>query len=115
MRPMKKIRADQYAAGVSPDDPNVSPLRLEKLPALPPTLIATAEYDVLRDEGLAYAEKLKAAGVAVAHLHSPDMAHNFPTSPRFVARFPQSNQTLAEIAGWLRATLAAIDNQTNGQ
>lgn len=97
---------EQYASGVSPDDPNVSPLRLPKVPALPPTLVATAEYDVLRDEGIAYAEKLKAAGIPVTHLHAPDMGHNFPATPNLVARFPQSVATFGEVANWLRATLA---------
>jgi acetyl esterase len=95
----------QYAPGLSPDDPGVSPLQLHKLPALPPTLLATAEYDVLRDEGLAYVKKLEAAGVAVTHLHTPDMHHNFPVHPGTVARFPQSNAVLINIAGWLRTTL----------
>jgi acetyl esterase len=96
----------QYAPRVSPDDPDVSPLQLHKLPALPPTLLATAEYDVLRDEGLAYARKLEEAGVVVTRLHSPDMHHNFPVHPGTVARFPQGDAALAHIAGWLRATLA---------
>jgi acetyl esterase len=96
----------QYAPGVAPGDPDVSPLQLHKLPALPPTLVATAEYDVLRDEGLAYAQKLAAAGVAVTHLHAPDMHHNFPVHPGTVARFPQCDAALTQIAGWLRATLA---------
>ena len=98
---------EQYAPGSSPDDPNVSPLRLHKVPLLPPTLVATAEYDVLRDDGIAYAEKLGEAGVAVTHLHAPDMHHNFPVHPATVARFPQSNAALTQIAAWLRATLAA--------
>lgn len=97
---------DQYAAGASPDDPNLSPLRLHTIPALPPTLIATSEYDVLRDEGIAYGEKLKAAGIAVTHLHAPDMHHNFPTHPATVARFPQSVTALQQIAEWLQRTLA---------
>jgi acetyl esterase/lipase len=89
--------------GLSPNDPEVAPLRSQKVPLLPPTLVATAEYDVLRDEGIAYAEKLETAGVAVAHLHAPDMHHNFPVHPATVARFPQCDFTLAEVAGWLRS------------
>jgi acetyl esterase len=96
----------QYAPGVSPADPDVSPLQLHKVPALPPTLVTTAEYDVLRDEGLAYAQKLAAAGVAVTRQHAPDMHHNFPVHPATVARFPQCDAALTHIAAWLRATLA---------
>jgi len=95
----------QYAPGISPNDPETSPLRLQTVPALPSTLVATAEYDVLRDEGVEYAEKLAKAGVAVTHLHAPDMHHNFPVSPGTVARFPQCTAAITEIAGWLRATL----------
>jgi acetyl esterase len=98
---------EQYAPGVSPNDPSVSPLRLQTVPALPPALVATAEYDVLRDEGIAYAEKLRAAGVVVTHMHTPDMHHNFPVHPGTVARFPQSDAALTRIAGWLRAALVA--------
>jgi acetyl esterase len=96
---------DQYAPGVSPADPDASPLRLPKLQALPPALVATAEYDVLRDEGIAYAQKLEAAGVAVTHLHAPDMHHNFPVHPGTVGRFPQSKTALIAFAAWLRSTL----------
>ena len=95
----------QYASDVSPDDPNVSPLRLQTVPALPPTLVATAEYDVLRDEGIAYAEKLAMSGIAVSHLHAPDMNHNFVASPGTVGRFPQCDATLTEIAHWLKVGL----------
>jgi acetyl esterase len=97
----------QYATGISPDDPGISPLRLENVPALPRTLVATAEYDVLRDEGIAYTEKLRVAGVAVTHLHSPDMNHNFPVGLDMVARFPQCDDTHNAIADWLRVTLTA--------
>ena len=68
-------------------------MQLQKLPSLPPVFIATAEYDVLRDEDLAYAEKLQAAGVSVTRLHAPDMHHNFPVHPATVARFPQVRGT----------------------
>ncbi len=95
----------QYTGNADPNDPGVSPLRTKVLPPLPPTLVTTAEYDVLRDEGTAYAERLRAAGVIIAHLHAPEMHHDFPVSPATVARFPQSLAALHEIAGWLRATL----------
>ncbi|WP_454867218.1 alpha/beta hydrolase fold domain-containing protein [Pseudomonas lini] len=74
-----------YAAGVSSDNPAISPLRLSKMPMLPRTLVATAEYDILRDEGQAYVQKLQDAGINVVHLHSPDMGHNFPVFPSLVA------------------------------
>ena len=93
---------NQYAPGTPPDDPKISPLRLRTFPDLPPTLVATAEYDPLRDEGIAYAEKLKNAGVAVTHLHAADMHHNFPVHPGTVARFPQSVAALQDFAGWVK-------------
>jgi acetyl esterase len=97
----------QYAGAAEPGDPGAYPLHQQPLPKLPPTLVTTAEYDLLRDEGIAYAEKLKAAGVAVTHRHAADMHHNFPISPGTVQRFPQSVATLREIAVWLRETLSS--------
>jgi acetyl esterase len=91
----------QYAPAPNPDDTNLAPLRLEPVPSLPPVLVATAEYDVLRDEGIAYADKLRAAGVDVTHLHAPDMNHNFPVHPGTVARFPRCVETLGDVAGWV--------------
>jgi acetyl esterase/lipase len=56
---------EQYAPGVDRDVPLLSPLRAdaEELAGQPPTRIVTAEYDPLKDEGAAYAERLRAAGV----------------------------------------------------
>ncbi len=91
-----------YAADTRVDEPDVAPLRCPSLCGLPPTYVATAEYDPLRDEGMAYVQRLRAAGVDVTHAHAPDMHHNFAVHPGTVARFPQSVQALEHMAAWLR-------------
>ena len=66
-----------YAPQRSLDDPRVSPLRGEPAAGLPPTLIHTAGFDPLRDEGYAYAARLRAAGVDVRHTDHGSLVHHF--------------------------------------
>jgi acetyl esterase len=68
---------DQYVPDRSRRaDPRVSPMLAPDLAGLPPAYVATALADPLRDEGEAYAERLRAAGVTVA-LHCHPQVHGF--------------------------------------
>ena len=70
---------DTYLAGKAGDE-RVFPLRANSLAQMPPTLLVTAEFDPLRDEGIAFAEKLGADGVEVHYRHFADAAHGFACS-----------------------------------
>ena len=66
-----------YTAGAVPgDDPRVSPM-YGGLDGLAPAFVLTAGFDVLRDEGEAYARGLEAAGVPVALYRQADQPHGF--------------------------------------
>jgi acetyl esterase len=68
---------ERYLDGRAVDDPEVAVLRAADLGGLPPTWIAIAGVDPLRDDGLRYAAKLRAAGVEVRERRFEDMAHGF--------------------------------------
>lgn len=66
-----------YVGSADPEDPRISPLRAEEFAELPPAVVVTCEYDILRDGGIAYAEKLREHDVPVTHLHYPALMHGF--------------------------------------
>jgi len=81
--------------------PDVAPLAAE-LAGMPSTLIITAEYDVLRDEGADYADALIAAGVPVVHVRYAGMNHGFA---RKLVLFDAARAAADQIAASLRAAL----------
>ncbi|WIX81220.1 alpha/beta hydrolase [Amycolatopsis carbonis] len=90
-------------AGTDKADPRLSPLVATDHSGLPPAFIMTAGFDPLRDEGEAYAEKLREAGVSVAVSRQPDLIHGFLNFTGVGSRFREAT---AELAGALRLGLA---------
>jgi acetyl esterase len=75
-RSIEWFRKHYLPDDADPNDPRLTPLDAD-LSGLPPAYIVTAGYDPLRDDGIAYAERLKQAGVKVVHMDYPTMIHGF--------------------------------------
>ncbi len=88
---------------VAGDDPRVSPLFVEDLSGLAPACVQTAEFDPLKDEGVAYAARLVEAGVAVRHTEYVDMPHGFVSLPGLL---PSARQAVAELVQFARPLVA---------
>ena len=84
-------------------DPKASPMRAKDLAGQPPTMVVTAGFDPLRDEGLAYAERLRAAGVDVVYREYPGQIHAFVSLTKAI---PQGLACTMEIGDYLRSHLA---------
>src|SRR5215470_20432995 len=97
---MKSYWADYL--GDSPPDGLAAPGLAPDLGGLPPAYVLVAGRDVLRDEGVAYAERLAASGVAVQLRQFDDMVHGFLLC---TAWLDAAGEAVAEIATALRSGL----------
>lgn len=83
-------------------NPLAFPLSARDLSELPPAFVMTCGYDPLRDEGVAYADRLCEAGIDVEHVHYESMIHGFLNMEGIVDR---AHDGIDEIAAYLRNEL----------
>ena len=101
---------DQYLGDrTHATNPLASPLLAPDLSGLPPALVVTAEYDVLRDEGDLYVERLLEAGVPARLSRYDGVHHRFA---EFIGILEQSEQARDEMCAWLREVLARSGPRT---
>ena len=93
-----------YADPADRTHPKASPLRHPNLAGLPPAAIITGDFDPLRDEGIAYAEALAAAGVPVQHIRARGHNHTSVTMVgMIISGAPVRAQMAAALAGFFAA------------
>jgi acetyl esterase len=99
---MRWFIAHYLAKPQDAEDWRASPIRAKSLAGVAPALVITAGYDPLRDEGDAYAQKLRAAGVNVDHVSYGGMVHGFIPMGKLI---DTGNRAVTLIAGSLRHAL----------
>lgn len=97
-RSMEATRDRYLAAGADPADPRVSPLLETDVSGLPPTLLLAADVDPVRDDSIAYAARLVAAGVDARVRVFPGIVHGTET---FTLLLPSARE-------WLRECIDAL-------
>ena len=99
---MRWFRAHYLGAPADGADWRASPIRAKSLAGLPPALIVTAGFDPLRDEGEAYAARLRDAGVMVDYVCFGGMVHGFAAMGKVLGT---AHRAVALIGGALRQAL----------
>jgi acetyl esterase len=100
-RPALQWYWDQYVPEPADrTEPYASPL-YARLEGLPPAVVVRAGHDPLRDEGIAYADALEAAGVATVRCPFDGGIHGFMTMPMLDVAHAARRQASRELAGLL--------------
>ncbi|HXY93360.1 MAG TPA: alpha/beta hydrolase, partial [Acidimicrobiia bacterium] len=84
------------------DDPHAAPLAARDLSGLPQAIVVLGGCDMLRDEGRAYANRLREGGVEVEEVCYAGQPHGFVNFG-----FPAADLAFERIGAWLRSTFAA--------
>ncbi len=93
---MRWFWAQYVPDGARADEPGCSPLRAAELAGVAPAFVVSAEYDPLRDEGEAYAQRLGEAGVPVTLRRYEGLIHGFIRMPALIHR---AREAIDEVAG----------------
>jgi acetyl esterase len=104
---------DFYLRGAADvTNPLASPLRATNLGGLPPAMVVTAEFDPLRDEGEAYAKRLREAGVPVTLKRYDGLIHGFFN---FLHIFDAARDLVRDSGAALRAAFAGVAARQSGR
>ncbi len=93
---------DDYAGGSDLSDPRLSPLAADSVAGVSPALIVVQSVDPLRDEAVAYADRLLEAGVRVELMEFADMTHGFVHLSQLV---PAAAAATTQVTARLRAMM----------
>jgi cation diffusion facilitator CzcD-associated flavoprotein CzcO/acetyl esterase/lipase len=97
-----------YADEAQRNDPRASPLRAASLADLPPAVVISAEFDPLRDEGIAYAKAMAAAGTPVHHIAADGHIHTSITAVDMLPTGAAVREALGTAANNLFSWRAAV-------
>jgi acetyl esterase/lipase len=104
-RPLLQWFWDHYADTEDRMNPLACPLRARSLAGLPPALVVTCEFDPLRDEGIAYAKALQAAGVEASNLLCQGQIHSSLSMVDVVSSGAGARETMgAALRGFFQVT-----------
>jgi acetyl esterase len=102
---------DHYLeADTDGEDPFASPLRADDLSGLPPATVLTAEFDPLRDEGQAYAQRLEDAGIPTDYTNYPGVFHGFFG---MTEQLPRARTAVDAACARLRAAFGDVSDDTS--